>query len=149
MSPGRRGGSGGSFISLARGSAARPSAAFALAGCAGTYDVITSQRFKERPFHTLFVTEDPMEVLEKVQEGDDRVRAMHNLKEPKENGGTAAQQDRAIAILQESATTDKRPLVRMAAVKAPWPGSRTRGLARSSWPPTTRLARRRAARSRT
>jgi hypothetical protein len=93
-------------------------AAFAVTGCAGTYDLITSQRFKDRPFHTLFVTEDPMEVLEKVQEGDDRVRAMHHLKEPKENGGTAAQQDRAIAILQESATTDKRPLVRMAAVEA-------------------------------
>ena len=92
--------------------------ALGLTGCAGTYDLITSQRFKDRPFHTLFVTEDPMEVLEKVQEGDDRIRAMRNLKEPKENGGTQAQQDRVIAILQESATVDKRPLVRMAAVEA-------------------------------
>jgi HEAT repeat protein len=92
--------------------------AVGLTGCAGTYDLVTSQRFKDRPFHTLFVTEDPMEVLEKVQEGDDRVRAMHNLKEPKENGGTAAQQDRAIAILQESAVNDKRPLIRLAAVEA-------------------------------
>ena len=68
--------------------------ALGLSGCAGTYDLITSERFKERPFHTLFVTEDPMMVLEKVQEGDDRVRAMRVLKEPKENGGTAQQQDR-------------------------------------------------------
>ena len=89
----------------------------ALSGCAGTYDLITSQRFKDRPFHTLFVTEDPMEVLEKVQEGDDRVRAMRNLKEPKEHGGSQAQQDRAIAILQEAATVDKRPLVRLTAVE--------------------------------
>jgi HEAT repeat protein len=92
-------------------------AAVALTGCAGTYDLITSQRFKDRPFHTLFVTEDPMEVLEKVQEGDDRVRAMRNLKEPKESGGSQAQQDKVIAILQESATADMRPLVRLTAVQ--------------------------------
>jgi HEAT repeat protein len=89
-----------------------------LTGCAGTYDLITSQRFKDRPFHTLFVTEDPMEVLEKSQDGDARVRAMRNLREPNENGGTAAQQDRAVAILQEAATLDQRPLVRLAAVEA-------------------------------
>lgn len=91
---------------------------FGLTGCAGTYDLITSQRFKDRPFHTLFVGDDPMEVLEKSQEGDARARAMRHLKEPRENGGTAAQQDRAVAILQEAATQDPRPLVRMAAVDA-------------------------------
>jgi HEAT repeats len=94
------------------------SCALGLSGCAGTYDMITSERFKERPFHTLFVTEDPMMVLEKVQEGDDRVRAMRALKEPKENGGTAEQQDRIIAILKVSAIEDKRPLCRLAAVEA-------------------------------
>lgn len=93
-------------------------AALGLTGCAGTYDLVTSQRFKDRPFHTLFTKEDPIEVLEKVQEGDDRVRAMDNLKEPRENGGTAAQQGRVIAILQASATTEKRPLCRLAAVEA-------------------------------
>lgn len=92
--------------------------ALGLSGCAGMYDTITSERFKERPFHTLFVTEDPMTVLEKVQEGDDRVRAMRALKEPKENGGTAEQQDRAIAILKVSAVEEKRPLCRLAAVEA-------------------------------
>ena len=89
-----------------------------LTGCAGTYDLVTSQRFKERPFHTLFTTEDPIEVLEKIQEGDDRVRAMLAIKEPREHGGSAAQQDRMIAILQASATTESRPLCRLAAVKA-------------------------------
>jgi hypothetical protein len=89
-----------------------------LTGCAGTYDLITSQRFKERPFHTLFTTEDPMKVLETVQDGDDRVRAMRNLKEPKENGGTAEQQDKAIAILKVSAVEDPRPLCRLAALDA-------------------------------
>jgi HEAT repeat protein len=92
--------------------------ALGLTGCASTYDLVTSQRFKDRPFHTLFVAEDPMEVLEKSPDGDARVRAMRNLREPKDNGGTAAQQDRAVAILQEAATQDPRPLVRLAAVEA-------------------------------
>jgi HEAT repeat protein len=93
-------------------------AAFGLAGCAGTYDLVTSERFKERPFHTLFTSEDPIQVLEKVQAGDDRVRAMHNLEEPREHGGTAEQQDRVIAILEQSATVDPRPLCRLAAIEA-------------------------------
>ena len=93
-------------------------AALGLTGCAGTYDLITSERFKDRPFHTLFTTDDPMTVLNTVQEGDARVRAMRNLKEPKENGGPAEQQDRAIAILQVSAVEDNRPLCRLAAVEA-------------------------------
>jgi HEAT repeat protein len=92
--------------------------AFGLSGCAGTYDLVTSQRFKERPFHTLFTREDPIEVLEKVQEGDERVRAMRAVEEPGHNGGSAADQDRLIAILQASATTDPRPLCRLAAVEA-------------------------------
>lgn len=104
------------YSRLILGSAA--SVALGLGGCAGTYDTLTSQRFKERPFHTLFSSDDPMYVLENVQEGDDRVRAMKKLKEPRENGGSAADQDKAIAILQESATTDKRPLCRLAAVEA-------------------------------
>jgi hypothetical protein len=93
-------------------------AALGLTGCAGTYDLITSERFKERPFHTLFTSEDPMTVLETVQDGDDRRQAMHRLKEPRENGGTQDQQDRAIAILQAAAVEDNRPLCRLAAVEA-------------------------------
>lgn len=89
-----------------------------LTGCAGTYDLVTSQRFKERPFHTLFSSEEPIDVLEKVQEGDDRVRAMRNLEEPREKGKSQETQDRVIAILQASATTESRPLCRLAAVEA-------------------------------
>lgn len=93
-------------------------AAFGAAGCAGTYDLVTSQRFKDRPFHTLFVSDDPVQVLETVEEGDDRVRAMRDVKEPKRGGGTDAEQDRLIAILQAGATTDRRALCRLAAVEA-------------------------------
>lgn len=87
-------------------------------GCAGTYDLVTSQRFRERPMHTLFGSDDPMYVLENVEEGDDRVRAMRELKEPKKNGGSDADQDKAINILQVSATSDKRPFIRLAAIEA-------------------------------
>jgi hypothetical protein len=89
-----------------------------LSGCAGTYDLVTSQRFKDRPFHTLFHKDDPMQVLETVEEGDDRVRAMRDVKEPKRAGGTDAQQDKLLGILQAGATTDPRPLCRLSAVEA-------------------------------
>jgi HEAT repeat protein len=93
-------------------------AALGLSGCAGTYDMVTSQRFKERPFHTLFVSDDPIQILETEQAGDERVRAMRKLEEPREHGGSAAQQDKVIAILEVSATTDPRPLCRLEAIEA-------------------------------
>jgi hypothetical protein len=86
---------------------------FGLSGCAGTYDLVTSQRFKDRPFHTLFHRDDPIQ----VEEGDDRVRAMQDVKEPKQSGGTDADQEKLLGILQASATTDRRPLCRLAAVE--------------------------------
>lgn len=87
-------------------------------GCAGTYDLLTSQRFRDRPFQTMFSSEDPLVVLTTVDDGDARARAMANLREPKRSGGTDAQQDQAIEILRASATTDRRALCRLAAVQA-------------------------------
>ena len=92
-------------------------AALNFTGCAGTYDLVTSERFKERPFHRCS-RDDPVQVLETVQEGDDRVKAMKNLKEPKESGGNSADQDRMMTILQTAATNDRRSLCRLAAVEA-------------------------------
>jgi hypothetical protein len=89
-----------------------------LTGCAGTYDLITSQRFRERPFATMFSSDDPMWVLENVADGDERARAMRRLKEPKNNGGTAEQQEKAIDILGTCATSDRRPMLRLAAISA-------------------------------
>ncbi len=93
-------------------------AALGVTGCAGTYDLVTSQRFRANPFGTLFTSEDPILVLESNPEGDERVRAMNNLKEPARHGGSAAEQDKVIGILQTSATTDRRSFCRLAAVKA-------------------------------
>ena len=66
----------------------------------------------------MFKSEDPMTVLESNPEGDERVRAMNALQEPARHGGSAADQDKVIGILQTSATTDRRSLCRLAAVKA-------------------------------
>ena len=89
-------------------------AALGFTGCAGTYDLVTSERFKERPFHTLFTSEDPVKVLETAQEGDDRVKAMKKVDEPKEHGGSAADQDHLMTILKETRRT-------IAARSAGWP----------------------------
>ena len=93
-------------------------AALGSAGCAGSYDLITSQRFRERPFHVIFSADDPIEILETVETGDERVRAMHDVREPRTHGGSAADQDKLIGILQTGATTDTRPLCRLASVEA-------------------------------
>jgi hypothetical protein len=90
-----------------------------LSGCAGTYDMLTSQRFRERPFETMFTREEPLVVLEKSNaEGDERVRAMRRLDEPSKNSRSAQEQDRAMAILNATATTDSSSLCRLAAVEA-------------------------------
>jgi HEAT repeat protein len=107
---------GRSFARAVLGSTA--AVALGLSGCAGTYDMITSQRFKERPFHTMFGSDDPIQILETEQAGDERVRAMRKLDEPREHGGAAAQQDKVIGILEASATNDPRPLCRLAAIEA-------------------------------
>jgi HEAT repeat protein len=86
-------------------------------GCAGTYDLVTSQRFKDRPFETMFSSEDPVIVLETIEEGDDRVRAMRKLEEPK-TSGRPGEQEKIMAILQTSAISDKRALCRLGAIEA-------------------------------
>ena len=91
--------------------------ALASSGCAGTYDLVTSQRFRANPFGTVFSSSDPVKVLESNAEGDERVRAMRDLKEPAKHGGSEADQEKVVMILRSSATTDKRALCRLAAVQ--------------------------------
>jgi len=86
-----------------------------LAGCAG-FDDIGTRRFKEAPFNTLFVAEDPMTVLRQSGEADQRVRAMKNIKEPTASGGSQADQDELIAILSSAALSDIQGVCRLAAI---------------------------------
>jgi hypothetical protein len=89
-----------------------------IAGCAGTVDTLTSQRFRDSPFHTLFHSDDPVYVLRNVQEGDDRAKAMLLVKEPKKNGKSDEEQTEIIQILGSSATSDKQLYCRLNAIEA-------------------------------
>lgn len=89
-----------------------------LSGCAGTIDTLTSQRFRERPFHTMFSSDDPAWVLENVPEGDLRAKAMLEIKEPKSRGGNDEEQNRVVDIIVASATSDKQVVCRFSAIDA-------------------------------
>lgn len=92
-------------------------AACGLTGCAGTWDTLTSRKFREHPYDTLFKTEDPMVVLRTSPEGGERAKAMWRLKEPALDG-RPGEQDEAIGILANAASTDPSPVVRVAAIDA-------------------------------
>jgi hypothetical protein len=88
-----------------------------LGGCAGTIDTLTSQRFREHPFHTLFGSDDPVWVLENVPEGDQRAKAMSAVKEPKRHGGKDEEQKRVMELIAASATSDKQVVCRLGAIE--------------------------------
>lgn len=86
------------------------------AGCASTMDRISSSRFRDAPFETLFGHDEPMEVLRKSQDPNERAAAILELKEPKRNGGTDAEQAEALKYLADMATSDKQPYCRKCAL---------------------------------
>jgi hypothetical protein len=89
-----------------------------LGGCAGTIDTLTSQRFREHPFRTMFSSDDPVWVLENVPEGDQRAKAMAAVKEPKGHGGKDEEQKRVMELIAASATSDKQVVCRLGAIEA-------------------------------
>lgn len=92
--------------------------ACASSGCAGTWDTLSSRRFRQNPIAALYPTDDPLTVLRTSPEGDERARAMKRLKEPIRHGGTSADQDEAISLLRDAACADPSPVVRIAAIDA-------------------------------
>jgi hypothetical protein len=92
----------------------------AVSGCAGGFDTLASHKYRknlwEHPYSTLFVTPDAAEVLRKSEDGEERADALRRLKEPKQHGGTDAQQDEAMQFLTQAATADARPMCRLAAI---------------------------------
>jgi HEAT repeat protein len=85
-----------------------------LCGCANFWDQITSRDFKVK---MLFEKKDPLVVLRDSDNGDDRARAIQKLKEPKANGGNDEAQNLVLDLLIKSATVDRQPLCRLAAVE--------------------------------
>jgi PBS lyase HEAT-like repeat-containing protein len=98
-------------------------AMIAQAGCAGTWDTLTSKRFRDQPMATMqhmVSPEDPVMVIRSnaQREGDELAAAMHRLKEPLRNNGTREDQDAIIDYLARTATSDPSPVLRMEAVGA-------------------------------
>jgi hypothetical protein len=94
-----------------------------LAGCAGTWDTLTSRRFRDHPMTTIqhmISPEDPVMVLraDPPRDGDERAAAMKRLKEPLRDGRTRDDQDAVIDILAEAACSDPSPVLRMEAIGA-------------------------------
>ncbi|CAN5249991.1 hypothetical protein BH11PLA2_BH11PLA2_37580 [soil metagenome] len=87
-------------------------------GCANTWDTFTSRKFRQKPFGTMFSSEDPLTVMKSSVEGDERAYAMRKLKEPNQHGKTSEDQDEAIKLLSAAAISDPSPVVRVAAIDA-------------------------------
>src|SRR5262245_50578311 len=90
---------------------------FTAAGCqsGGIWDDIKNRDFRVRD---MVSRQDSLTVLETDSNGDARARAMRKLKEPMQNGGSQEQQDKAMQMLTEGATTDNRAVCRLAAIDA-------------------------------
>ena len=103
-------------------------AAFAVAslgqaGCVGTWDTLTSRRFRDHPMETMqkmVSPEDPVMVLraDPPRDGDERADAMRRLKEPIRNKGTRDDQDAIVELLAWTARYDPSPVLRMEAIGA-------------------------------
>jgi hypothetical protein len=84
-----------------------------LSGCA-TWDDLTSREFS---FKTYFAKQDPLVVLRDSRDGDHRQKALRQLKEPLQNGGTQVEQDAVVKILLTAALYEKQPICRLAAIQ--------------------------------
>ncbi len=98
-------------------------APLALTGCAGTWDTLTSRRFREQPLTSMqrmIVPEDPVDVLltDPRREGDELAAAMRRLKEPIRDNRPQQDQDAIIELLGRTAANDPSPILRMEAIGA-------------------------------
>ena len=94
-----------------------------LSGCAGTWDAVSSRKFRKKPFDTTYrmiSPEDAMVVLRAnpPREGDERAAAMRRLKEPLAAGRGQQDQDEIVEMLGRTATADASPVLRIAAIEA-------------------------------
>ena len=90
-------------------------------GCASTWDTLSSRRFREAPFSTMFGKEpDALATLRAATPdmGDERARAFQRLKEPAKAGANSAEQDEALQLLADATTKDPSVYVRACAIDA-------------------------------
>jgi hypothetical protein len=90
-----------------------------LCGCANFWDEMTRRDISfSAKFQGLFSSPDPLEVIAKSNDGNARAKALRSLREPKQHGGNDRDQDIVVLALVASATQDRQPLSRLAAVEA-------------------------------
>jgi hypothetical protein len=87
-----------------------------LSGCANFWDDVRSSDFSLKAYFSK--PPDPLVVLHDSTDGDKRARALRALEEPKEHGGSDAEQDTIVDILVTAATREKQPLCRLAAIES-------------------------------
>lgn len=90
-------------------------------GCASFWDSVTSRKFRSKltsePIKTLFVTPEPMGVLQSSDDAEERAAALRALREPSQQGAGPEEQQRVMHQLTKAATSDKHALCRIAAVQ--------------------------------
>lgn len=84
-------------------------------GCTTFWDDVTSRDFS---WKSMFNKPNPLLVLRDSTDGDKRARALAELHEPKQYGGTDVEQDAIVNILSTAAATEKQPLCRLAAIQS-------------------------------
>jgi HEAT repeat protein len=86
----------------------------ALAGCANFWDDVTARDFN---FKTYFSRPpEPLVVLRDSTDGNQRAKALAALREPEQNGGSVEEQEVVVKVLITSATQDRQPWCRRAAI---------------------------------
>ena len=86
-----------------------------IVGCASTWETVSSKRFRDEPFATMFSPPDPLAVLQSPDSSSDaRARAFQRL-EPQH---TPAHQKIGLSLLSQAATSDPSPWVRICAIDA-------------------------------
>jgi hypothetical protein len=87
-----------------------------LCGCANFWDDVTSRDFKFKQLWS--APPNPMVVLRDSDDGDARARALRALREPKQHGGSDADQDAVLRILSTAAVRERHPWCRLAAIES-------------------------------
>lgn len=89
--------------------------ALAATGCHNFVEEITRRDFRVKH---LFVDPDPMTVLRESKDGDERAKALRQVKEPSAVGGGEELQKEVMQHLTDAAINEPRPLCRLAAIEA-------------------------------
>jgi hypothetical protein len=87
------------------------------AGCANFWDDVTARDFNFKAYF-FGAKPDPLIVLRDTTDGNKRAKALAELHEPNQFGGSQEEQDNVVKILVTAATQDRQPWCRQKAISA-------------------------------